>query len=261
MGLAINISRLSAPAFVIAASLLLGASSAQPAQANSSSVPSIVVRASTAFSAAVRGVVGMQRHFVTTVRGGPVTHSEQSDSGQLMQSGRFVKIAYYDIVRDGKAFSPSEIQQRDSETNKDWAAGKVFFKEPYDQHYLNDYTFEPSQAPCSSCPAGTQAVAFASALHDSQHGSGIMYIEARSAHVVKLTYTPYQLPPHASLGTVTETGGQALPDLWYVVRIDETYTGHEFILSGTGTFTGTFDHFRRFPSLAAGERALLAQSS
>lgn len=242
------------------AGLLLVAPSTQPAKTLTSSVPSIVMRASTAFSATVRGVIGMQRHFVTTVRAGPVTHTEQSDSGQLMQNGQFAKIAYYRIMRDGKPFSPLEIQQRYEQTNKEWADGKVYFKEPYDEHYLNDYTFESPQAPCSSCPAGSKAVAFASALHDAQHGSGVMYIDSRNAHVVKLTYVPYQLPPHANSGTVTEIGGQALPDLWYVVRIDETYGGHEFILSGTGTFTGAFDHFRRFPNLVAGKMALQDQT-
>ncbi len=247
-------------AALLAATTLLLASGAQRTQASGSGVPSIVLRASSAFRTTMRGVVGMQRHFTTEVRGGPVTHGEQSDSGQLMQDGQFVKIAYYRIVRDGQTFSSSQIQQRNDETNNDWAAGKVFFKEPYDPHYISDYSFEQSQAACSACRPGTQAVNFASTIHDSQHGSGVMYIVTSNARVVKLTYTAYVLPPHASSGSVTETGGQALPDLWYVVRIDETYRGHEFVLSGTGTFTGIFDHFRRFSSLSAGESALQAQT-
>lgn len=208
----------------------------------------------------MRGVVGMQRHFATEVNGGLVKHGEQSDSAQLMQDGRFVKIAYYRIVRDGHPFTPSQIQQRNAETNKDWAMGKVFFKEPYDHQYMSDYSFEQPQAECSACPAGTWAVSFASTIHDSQHGSGVMYINTSNAHVVKLTYSAYVLPPHASSGSVTETGGQALPGLWYVVRIDETYRGHAFVMTGTGTFTGIFNQFRRFPSLGAGEAALQAQT-
>ncbi len=198
----------------------------------------------------------MQRHFSTEVRGGPVTHGEQSDSGQLMHDGHFVKIAYYRVVRDGQAFSAPQIQQRNEQTNKDWTAGKVFFKEPYDPQYINDYSFGRRQAGCPACPAGADAVSFASTIHDSQHGSGVMYIDTSNAHVVKLTYSAYMLPPHASSGSVIETGGQALPDLWYVVRIDQTYHGHEFVISGTATFTGTFDHFRRFSNVSSGEAAL-----
>lgn len=202
----------------------------------------------------------MQRHFSTEVQVGPVTHEEQSDSGLLLQDGRFVKIAYFRIVRDGHVFSPAQIQQRDDATNQDWAAGKTFFKEPYDARYINDYAFALAQAGCSGCPSGTQAVNFTSAIHDSQHGNGTMYIDTTTGRVVKLTYTPNVLPAHASSGFVTEVGGQRLPDLWYVVRINEAYQGSLLLVSGRGTFNGVFDNFRRFSSLDQGEAALQNQS-
>jgi len=231
------------------------------APASSSAVPTIVQRASSVYASQVRGVISMQRHFTTQLSGGGLFHhGENSDSGQLMENGKFVKIAYYRIVRDGHTFSSSEVRQRADQTNKDWAAGKVFFKEPYDAQYIDDYAFGEPQTACSSCPSGTQAVSFTSAKRDAQHGSGTMYINVANAHVVRLEYTPYSLPPHATSGTVTEVGGAALPDLWYVVRINEVYTGHALVFSGTGTFTGIFDHFRRFASLAAGETALQNQA-
>ncbi len=247
--------------FDVAAGLvLLVASGAQRAQATSASVPPIVLRAETAFDATLRGVVGMQRHFSTELRVGPVTHEEQSDSGLLMQDGRFVRIVYFRIVRDGHPFSPSQIQQRDDESNRAWTAGKIFFKEPYDEHYISDYSFGPPQVSCSECSPGTQAVSFASAIHDSQHGGGVMYIDAGNAHIVKLTYTPYVLPSHASSGFVTEIGGPGLPDLWYAVHIYETYRGHVFLMAGEGSFNGVFDNFRRFTNLSAGEAALQNQT-
>ncbi len=238
-----------------AVAALLAASGALRTQATASGAPSIVLRASVTFATGMRGVVGVQRHFTTELQSGPFAHGEQSDSGQLMQDGRFAKIAYYRIVRDDRAFSPSQIQKREDETNEDWAAGRVFFKEPYDPQYNKDYIFGAPPAGCSLCAPGTQAVTFTSPIHDSQHGSGVMYIDT-SARVVKLTYTPYVLPPHASSGSVTEIGGQALNDLWCVVRIDETYQGRAFLLSGRATFRGVFDHFRRFPSLGSGKEAL-----
>jgi hypothetical protein len=244
----------------VVGSLLLVASGAQRAQATAASVPSIVLRASTTFDSTLHGVVGMQRHFSTEVRVGPVTHEEESDSGLLMQDGRFVEIAYFRIVRDGHPFSPSQIQQRDDETNRAWAAGKVFFKEPYDDRYIGDYSFELPQTSCSGCPPGTEAISFASTIHDAQHGSGTMYVDTSNGVVVKLSYTPYVLPSHASSGTVTETGGWGLPDLWYALRINGTYAGQMFLISGTGTFNGVFDNFRRFASLSAGEAALRDQT-
>jgi hypothetical protein len=246
-GFLVSTSAIAAAAFL---------SAAAGGTASAANAPAIVQRAAQAYSAQMRGIVGMQRHFTTSIRGGPVQHGEQSDSGQLLQDGRFVKIVYYRIVRDGKVFSPAEIAQRNDQTNKDWAAGKVFFKEPYDPQYMSDYSYGAPQTACSSCPPGTAGVTFTSAIRDAQHGSGTMYIDRAKAHVVKLTYTPNALPPHASSGAVTELGGQALPNLWYVVRIDQIYRGHAFLFSGSGTFTGIFDHFRRFSSLAAGEAAL-----
>lgn len=239
-----------------AIALLLVASGALRTQASAPGVPSIVLRASATFAVGMRGVVGMQRHFTTELQSGPFAHGEQSDSGQLMQDGRFAKIEYYRILRDDHAFAPSQIQKRGDEANENWAAGKVFFKEPYDPQYSRDYAFGTPESGCAICAAGTQAVKFASTIHDSQHGSGVMYIDTSTAHVMKLTYTAYALPPRASSGSVTEIGGQALRDLWCVVRIDETFQGRAFLISGRATFTGVFDHFRRFPSLGAGEAAL-----
>jgi hypothetical protein len=218
-------------------------------------IPSLVQQAARAFAAELRGAVGMQRHFATTIKAGPVNHSETSDSGILFNNGVFVKIKYYRIADDGKAFSAAQIRARESQTNKDWTAGKIFFKEPYDQRYMGDYTFSQPQA-CSGCPRGLLAVHFTSALQDVQHGNGIMWINSARARVTELIYTPNALPPHATSGTVTEVSSNPASGIWYVTRIDETYQGHELVVEGTGKFSGTFDRMRRFSSLAQGEAAL-----
>jgi hypothetical protein len=205
----------------------------------------------------VRGIIGMQRHFSTVLHAGPIHHTEESDSGQLMNNGSFVKIKYFRIVDDRKAFSAQQMTQRDAQTNQDWTVGKIFFKEPYDQRFIREYVFDPPQA-CVACPAGTVAVIFGSGIHDTQHGSGTMWIEVATGRIDRLTYIPNVLPSHATFGTVTETSGRAMPNMWYVTRIDGTYQGRAFILKGTGTFTGVFDHFRRFSTVTQGTAALQA---
>lgn len=240
--------------------LLLGTSPAlTSAQAMPTDVAAIVRRASETYVLEMHGFVGMERHFTTKLRGGPFEHGEQSDSGQLFRDGKFVQIAYYRIVRDGQQLTVSQVAQRNERANKDWAAGKVFFKEPYDPRYMSEYTFEASPE-CSGCSAGTQGIRFDSSIRDGQHGAGVMYIDLKTGHVLKLTYIPNALPPHATSGTVTEVGGQVLPHLWHVSHITEVYQGHAFFFSGTGTFTGVFDHFRRLPTLTAGESALEDQT-
>lgn len=216
----------------------------------------LVALAESYYTAGVRGIIGFQRHFTTVIDAHVVRHTEQSDSGFLMKDGAFVKIKYYRVADDGKPWDRAKLDGRDAQTNSDWAAGKIFFKEPYDRRFSVDYRFSDSSAACTLCPAGAAAVSFASDLHDAQHGAGTMWIERKTGRVLELTYTPYALPPHATSGTVTEISGQAMPELWTVVKIDEEYRGHAFVMTGTATFTATFDHFVRFDSLEAGQVAL-----
>lgn len=220
-------------------------------------VPALVLRAAAVYAANTRGIIGMQRHFSTVLHAGPIHHTEDSDSGFLMSDGAFVKIVYFRIADDGKAFSAQQITQRDAQTDQDWSVGKIFFKEPYDPRFMSEYTFTPPQA-CAACPRGTVAITFGSGIRDTQHGSGTMWIELATGRVDKLTYIPNVLPSHATFGTVTETSGIAMPNVWYVTRIDGAYQGRAFVLTGTGTFTGAFDHFQRFSTVTQGEAALHA---
>ena len=236
------------------AALSLSAFGAEPESANPA-IPEVLQRVIATYASDLHGVVGMQRHFTTLIDAGIAKHTEQSDSGLLLKDGAFETAHYYRIVRDGKEFSGKDLADRDKQTNEGWSAGKIFFKEPYDKRFVADYTFT-MVTPCSDCSPGTVAIRFVSAKHDDQHGAGTMWLEPANERVVKLTYVPYVLPPHASSGTVTESTAQTLSNLWYVVRIEETYTGHALLLRGTGTFTGLIDHFQRFASLSEGESAV-----
>lgn len=249
-------ARLRVPASVSVLIAALGSPSTATtaAQPSGATVPAIVARAADAYTKNVQGVVGMQRHFSTSISAG-VHHTEASESGLLLNDGAFVAIEYYRIVDDGKVFSSQQIAARNTQTNQDWSAGKVFFKEPYDRRYLGDYRFDASAA-CPDCPTGTVAVTFSSSIRDAQHGNGMMWIDEATARVEKLTYAPNALPPHATSGSVTETSSAVLPDLWYVTKIDETFAGRVLIVSGHGTFTGLVDHFQRFASTADGTAAL-----
>ncbi|MGH7715921.1 MAG: hypothetical protein ACREML_07980 [Vulcanimicrobiaceae bacterium] len=211
-------------------------------------------RVTAAYEANLRGVIGMQRHFSTVIDAGLAKHTELSDSAILFKDGAFEDLQYYRVVEDGKDFSTEQLSDREKQASQGWSSGRVFFKEPYDRRFAVDYTF--AATPCADCGPGMIAMKFASEKHDAQHGAGTMWIDTSSLRVVKLTYAPYVLPPHASTGTVTETSGQALPNLWYVVKIDESYQGHVLLLHGSGTFIGVFDHFARFGSVAEGASAV-----
>ena len=96
-----------------------------PAPAQTQAPSSLMERTVAAYAADVRGIIGLHRHFTTVVQGGPVRHTEESDSGFVMNDGAFVRIRYYRVADDGKEFSAQQLQQRESETNRDWAAGKA----------------------------------------------------------------------------------------------------------------------------------------
>ena len=193
------------PWFLVAAWLALSLSGVQAQQdPPAAKIPQILQRTIASYQNGLHGVFGMQRHFTTLINAGVAKHSEQSDSGLLFKDGVFVGAHYTHIVDDGKAFSAAQVKDRDKQTNQGWLAGKIFFKEPYDRHFVADYTFT-TVSPCTNCPSGTVAIKFSSGKHDDQHGSGTMWIETARARVVKLTYVPYALPQHATSGTVTET--------------------------------------------------------
>ncbi len=217
-------------------------------------IPDIVQRAATVYQAEVRGVVGMQRHFTTLIHAGPVHHTERSDSGFLMRDGVFTRIKYYSIADDGQPFTAEQTSIRESQTNRDWSEGKIFFKEPYDERFLGDYQYDVT-ASCSDCSEGTVAGTFKSEMKDNQHGSGTVWINS-AAHVTKVEFSPNQLPPHANSGTVTETATEVMPGIWYVTQIQATYKGRLLLLTGGATFTATFDHFHRFDRVGDANAAL-----
>jgi len=217
-------------------------------------IPDIVQRAATVYEAEVSGVVGMQRHFTTVIHAGPIHHTEHSDSGFLMRDGTYTKIKYYQIADDGQPFTAEQTAIRESQTNRDWSEGKIFFKEPYDARFLGDYQFDVA-ATCAECAEGIAAVNFTSDIRDNQHGSGTMWID-EAGHVTKVVFTPNQMPPHANSGTVTETASEVMPGTWYVTQIEATYKGRLLLLTGGATFTATFDHFQRFERVGDADQAL-----
>ena len=226
-----------------------------PSGSAATGVPEIVQRASSVYAHSVAGLVGMQRHFKTVIGAGPVHHTEESDSAVLFNDGVFVDAAYYRIVDDGRPISQTDLNKRTAQTVEDWRAGRVFFKEPYDPHFMSDYRFQPPTK-CNGCPANAVAVQFDSSIRDMQHGSGTLIIDGVSGRVLSLTYAPNALPPHATSGEITEVSGEPIDGLWYVTRIEQKYQGKYAIFHGSGTFSGSFDHFRRFANSSTAEAAL-----
>ena len=216
----------------------------------SPSAPAIVMQAAQTAASESAGVIVHERHITVSAVAGPAHFSQSSDALMLMADGSYKQIHYLRMVENGRPVSTKDLTKLESKNNADLAQGDGVFKQPYDRHFLNDYQF--AIVPCI-CNANEIDVRFTSALHDDQHGAGDMRIDESTGHVLGLTYVPYVLPDRANSGTVTETFGQALPGLWTIIRIDRTYGGRVFIVSGHGTVSEVLDHFHHFTDAETGE--------
>lgn len=213
-------------------------------------VPAIVAQAAQTAALENAGVTVHERHITLVAEAGPAHFSQSNDAIMLMADGEYTHIHFLRIVENGHTLSQKDVAKREQENNQMLERGQGVFKQPFDRRYLGDYQYTTS--PCG-CDIDAIDVHFSSLLQDDQHGSGTMRIDPATGHVLALTYTPNVLPDHANSATITETFGQALPGLWTIVRIDRTYSGRVFIVSGHGTVSEVLDHFHHFTDAEMGE--------
>lgn len=213
-------------------------------------IPAIVALASQNDAQATAGVIVHERHMTVTAVAGPAHFSEANDALLLLSDGAYRHIHFTHMMENGKVLASDQVSKKESEYNREFERGSGFFKQPFDRHYLTDYTY--TVLPTCECPSGQVAVRFTSGLHDEQHGAGQMHIDAGSGRVIDVAYTPFVFPDHANSGTVTETFGEPLPGLWTIVRIDKTYSGRVLFVSGHGVASETLDGFHRFTDADAG---------
>jgi hypothetical protein len=226
---------------------IFGAASASASA--QSGIPPIVSQASQVAAMASAGVIVNERHMSVTAVAGPMHFSNTNDALLLLSDGAYRHIHFLHMAENGKVLGSDQVLKKENQNNREFEAGSGFFKQPFDRRYLGDYAYTTT----ASSDAAQVEVSFNSALHDQQHGAGQMTIDAASGRVTSVEYTPYVFPDrYASNGTVTETFGEALPGLWTIVRIDQTYGGRVLLVSGHGTVTETLDHFHRFTDADAG---------
>jgi hypothetical protein len=200
-------------------STTLALDSARPAAAQDDA-PAIVRAAVAAYAAEHRGTIAFSRHLNFSLRVGPMSQVVRNEIGVLMRDGAMVRTKYYSAETNGKSDDLSKLRQEEERANDELASGRSFFKRPVDSRYAADYRFEP--ATCDGCEHGVEAVKFTSLERDAEHGDGTMTIDRASSRVLTIEYTVNRPPQHASVERVVETFGDALPDLWTCVRVEQT---------------------------------------
>jgi hypothetical protein len=216
--------------------------------------PPIVRHAVAAYTAELHGNLAFSRHLSFELHVGPMTRLVRNEVGILMHDGSYIRTKYYSGESNGKVDSDADLRREEDRANSDLASGRGFFKRPVDTRYMADYRFEP--AACETCPRGAEGVKFTSVVRDAQHGDGLMQIRKASGRVLSIEYSINRPPDHASQAQVVETFGDALPDLWTCIAVEEIYHGRVGFVSGNATLHYTLDHFRRFSQQDAAVAAL-----
>jgi hypothetical protein len=234
---------LCAVAFTLAAGTAVS-----PTRAGSG-IPEAVERAASFNSNSLSGVIVEQRHIDLKASAGPMHYAEQNDAIVLLEDGELKHVRYLRITQNGNTVSDDQVAQRETQNNDDLDHGKMFFKQPYDAHYIHDYAYNVMD--CASCGSREQHIAFHSEVRDDQHGDGTMIVDPSTGHVMSVTYSPNVMPQRASSGTTVETFGEAAPGVWTIVSIDRTFGGHVAFFKGSCTMTERMDHFQRFGNSVA----------
>ena len=230
---------------LLGGSVALGASASAPNR-----IPAIVELAAASNARSLDGALIHERHITIAVSAGPVHYREQNDAMLLMVGGEYERLRYTSVIENGKVLGATAVAQREATTNRELQAGSGSFKQPFDKHFLHDYTYT-SDVPCA-CSASEEAVRFQSIVRDDQHGDGTMRIDRATGRVLGVTYTPDVLPAHANSCTTTESFAQVLPGVWTIDRIERSYRGHVAFFGGGGDVVETLDHFKSVGSPRAG---------
>ncbi|MHB8147078.1 MAG: hypothetical protein ACYDGM_07465 [Vulcanimicrobiaceae bacterium] len=238
------------PGCLFSVVLAVGSATLSAPAATVAAVPAVVARAAAANATALEGTIVHDRHMSVAVSAGPLHYSEQNDAVLLMVGGQYQRLRYTRVVENGKALDADRIAQLETKTDRLLQSGKGTFKQPFDQRYLEDYTYQTD--PACACGPNTAAIRFHSLVRDDQHGDGLMRIDRASGRVLDVTYTPDILPAHANSCTTTESFADVLPGVWTIVRIERSYRGHIAFFGGGGDVVETLNHFKIVPNAQSG---------
>ena len=219
-------------AFAGLATPLAGATSLGPSDTD---VDALMARVMSANKAAVRGVVGFESDGRLKIGAGLYHRSEQERRWFVLGDGMLVKTGLRP-GSDAPFGKPAEQQ-----SHEPWGP------------YGSEYRF--TDAPCPRCPSGIVAVAFTSEIHDTQHSSGVMFVDAAHDRVVHETQEPYVLQGSARTGEIEIDFGDTGVG-WLPRELRGTFTGNVGPFNGAAHLTQAFDDYRRYPTPEAAASAM-----
>jgi hypothetical protein len=241
---------------VLAVSLAAVTGAAEPARpALRPAIRTIVQR----FVADNTGVLVSRQNVVyEQVAPGKNVHDEK-DFSVLQQDRKTVAVRLHRLVDNRHLESAGELARSQAAVDKQYAGTPrvdTRYRLPYYPESASEYTFSAPR-PCAGCPPAAMTIAFKSSANDDRHVQGTMTFDQLTSRPTKLEFVPNVLPKPATTGKVTFTYGAYDDGGWGVVRIDEHYSGHMLLTSGTTDRT-TILRARHYATVEEARRALQA---
>lgn len=201
------------------------------------------------YAAQAHGIATFRVTTQMDARGGPIHQTENSETVYVDENGAPVRKRVLKDVRNGKPVGADELARLSRQ--EEGPLSRFGMKSPYWPATLGEYAFG---APREN--ADLVSIDFTTNVKDESHGNGTIVYGRSTGRIEKVTYTPAVFPKEPGGVVLTSmtleiTFGPVTPDRWDVVKIVRSFTGREGFISGRGSMTSIYDHYRYHANEAA----------
>jgi hypothetical protein len=192
-------------------------------------------RVAAASSDVDRAIVGYHSDSELHVDAGPYHHTSTESRWFVLQDGKLVATGLR--ANSGPSLGKGEERQ----SHEPWGA------------YVSEYTFE--RAACPECVPGTEAISFSSAIHDADHGSGVLIVDTARAVVLREHQAPYDFGGMAKSGSIDVTFGETELG-WRPRAVVGDFQGNVGPFNANAHLEDTLHDYKRYPTVESAIAAL-----
>jgi hypothetical protein len=220
----------------LATSMLLARGPSVRAASGDAEAPDAAMRRVAAASSEIdRGIVGYHSDSELHVDAGPYHHTSTESRWFVLRDGKLVATGLR--ASSGPSFGKGEERQ----SHEPWGP------------YVFEYAF--ARAPCPECAPGTDAIAFSSAIHDADHGSGVLIVDRARAIVLHEHQVPYDFGGLAKSGTIDVTFGETELG-WRPRTVVGDFQGSVGPFNANAHLEDTLHDYKRYPTVESAIAAL-----
>lgn len=208
-------------------------------------VPQIVTRAADRALHDHHGIVGYRLQQITELHAARFyKRSDNFVMAAVFDGDQLIGIRVLQFTQNGREATAEEKTAIKSSLER--ASVAPGFAVPFDARHFAEYNY---------VQIGASSVRFTSLARDARHGDGV-FTENAQGDVIRMSYVPDVLPPHADAGTITIERSEVLPGFWATATETQHYQGHYGPFQGYGEILTKERDFRRFQNRAAALAAL-----